>query len=292
MLENDVCAVVVAFRPPGAVRGNLARVRSQVHGLVVVDNGSSSEDLAPIAAASRELDFKLIENGVNLGIAAALNIGVRWARSQEYNWVALFDQDSTPNDGFIATMLREYETNPLREKIAIVTPKHFERETGEWDRPYFAEDGTPLTAITSGSLMPADVFDRCGWFQEDLIIDSVDTEYCLRVRGLGYTVALCDEACLRHSIGTPRMHSFLGLFMAKATHHSAKRHYYMTRNRIVLMKKYGRQYPGWGYLTPRSLARDTIVNFVVEANRWSKLPNILRGVFDGLCGRMGMAVKL
>ena len=48
-----------------------------------------------------------------------------------------------------------------------------------------------MVAITSGSLMPVEIFDRCGWFEEDLIIDRVDDEYCLRVRSMGYTIALC-----------------------------------------------------------------------------------------------------
>ncbi len=84
MNTHDTCAVIVTFHPPPAVLENLAKVRFQVEGLVVVDNGSSSLSLAPFRAAMCEMKFTLIENGANLGIAAALNIGVRWARSQ---WV-------------------------------------------------------------------------------------------------------------------------------------------------------------------------------------------------------------
>ena len=292
MLNNGVCAVVITFRPPSVVPGNLAITRPQVQGLVVVDNGSSSEALAPVLAASRALDFKLIENGANLGIASALNVGARWAKSQGYKFVALFDQDSTLSDGLIAKMVQEYETNPLREKIAIVTPKHMELETGEWDRPAFAEDGGPLVAITSGSLMPIDIFERCGWFEDDLIIDRVDDEYCLRVRSMGYTIALCEDAHLHHSVGTPKIHSFLGFRQVKATHHGAKRYYYMTRNRIVMVKRYWRQYPRWCYFQARSVVRDMIVNFVVEDHRWAKLGTTLRGIIDGIFGRMGMVVQL
>src|SRR5271168_2438123 len=109
MDDNGVCAVIVTFRPPPVVLGNLAKAREQVEALVVVDNGSSLEALAPIQHAGRDLDFELIQNGANIGVAAALNVGVRWARSRGYRWVALFDQDSTLSDGFISSMLREYE---------------------------------------------------------------------------------------------------------------------------------------------------------------------------------------
>ncbi len=79
--KNSVCAVIVSFRPRREDLGNLARVRPQVEHLVVVDNGSPEEQLHLLRAASHELDFALIENGQNLGIAAALNVGVKWAQA-------------------------------------------------------------------------------------------------------------------------------------------------------------------------------------------------------------------
>jgi len=267
-------------------------IRSQVEALVVVDNASPADALAPIVAASRKLDFEVIRNSSNLGVAAALNIGVRWARSQGHFFAALFDQDSEMTDGFMAAMLQEYEARPLRERIAVVTPRHLEHESGEWERPAMAEDGSPLVAITSGSLMPLGVFDRCGWFEEDLFIDRVDDEYCLRARSMGHTIALCGDAVLYHSVGSPKMHSFLGIRQVRATHHSAKRYYYLTRNRIVMVKRYWRRYPRWSYLTARSVLRDLIVNFVVEDERSAKLAMTLRGIVDGLVGRMGMVIQL
>jgi len=35
-----------------------------------------------------------------------------------------------------------------------------------------------------------------------------------------------------------------------------------------------------------------IVNFVVEDNRWAKLGTTVRGIIDGIFGRMGMVVQL
>jgi rhamnosyltransferase len=292
MIANGVCAVIVTFRPSPVVSVNIARTRRQVQGLVVVDNASPPETLASILTASRELDFEVIQNGANLGVAAALNIGVKWARSQGHSFAALFDQDSGITEGFMLAMLEGYESNSLRERIALVTPKHLEHETGEWERPAMAEDGSPLVAITSGSLMPLSIFDRCGWFEEDLVIDRVDDEYCLRARSMGYTIALCSDAVLHHSVGSPKMHSFLGIRQVKATHHGAKRYYYLSRNRIVMVKRYWRKYPRWSYLAARSVVRDLIVNFVVEDDRWRKLGTTLRGIIDGLVGRMGMVIQL
>ena len=243
MNTRGTCAVVITFRSPAAVLDNLAKVRPQVEGLVVVDNGSPAELLVPLHAAAWELGFTLIENAVNLGIAAALNIGVRWAKAQGFQYVALFDQDSTVTEGFCQAMLAQYESHPQRDKVAVVTPE----PGGAKHRPRPTPIGlrrmeVPLVAITSGSLMPVEIFDHCGWFQEELIIDCVDHEYCLRARSQGYTLAECRQAVLLVAVGSITSHHAFGLTII-AKHYSARRQYYITRNRLVMVQRFWKQQP-------------------------------------------------
>src|ERR1700749_3536510 len=84
MENTSVCAVMVTYHPDDGVLDNLAAIRPQVKGLVVVDKGSSKDDRNRWRLAAREMGFTLVENGDNLGIAAALNIGVRRAQSERY----------------------------------------------------------------------------------------------------------------------------------------------------------------------------------------------------------------
>jgi rhamnosyltransferase len=291
MIEKRVCAIIITFRPRADVLENLRKVRRQVQGLVLIDNGSSAEMLEPFHAAQQILDLTLIENRVNLGIAAALNAGVQRAKAQGFQYVALFDQDSTVTGGFIHAMLTEYESHPRRDRIAIVTPSQVDRNSGRTRTHGCAKDGGPLVAITSGSLMPIEIFDECGLFEEDLIIDCVDHEYCLRVRSQGYTLAQCRQAVLLVAVGSVRSHQAFGLKI-NATHHSAKRRYYMTRNRLVMFKRFWKQQPGWCYRTLRDIVQDTIKVALFEEDRWSKLKNTARGIHDALHGRMGRVVEL
>jgi rhamnosyltransferase len=291
MNKNGTCAVIIIFRPQVSVLDNLAKVRPQVDGLVVVDNGSSPELLAPFQAVAREIGFTLIENGVNLGVAAALNVGVRCARAQGFDHVVLFDQDSTVTDGFIDAMLAAYESHPHRSNVVIVTPSQVERNTGRTRVHGCTKDGGPLVAITSGSLMPIKIFDQCGWFEGDLIIDCVDHEYCLRARSLGYTLAECQQAVLLVAVGSVKFHHTLGLCI-RATHHSAKRRYYITRNRLVLVQRFYKQQPRWCYGTIMEIVTDTLTVLCVEEERWKKLVNTARGIYDALSGRMGKVVEL
>jgi rhamnosyltransferase len=290
-VENSVCAVIVTFCPGQQVLSNLRKVLPQVQDLVLVDNGSSMELLEPFHGAKTELGFTMLENGENLGIATALNLGVEWAKAQKYRWVILFDQDSTVTDGFVEAMLREYENYGGDQPVAIVTPRRMERDSGVWKYPPFARDGSPEVAITSGSLMPMDIFDRCGLFEDDLFIDSVDEEYCLRARSLGYTLAFCRRAVLLHSLGSSKVHSVLR-HRFEATHHSAGRRYYMSRNRVIILRRYWGKHRKWCFETVKIFVRHTIHILLVEDNRFGKIRNIFRGVFDGLSGRTGHVVKL
>ena len=149
MSNNRVCAVVVTFRPRAEDLVNLARVRPQVQDLVVVDNGSPEDKLQLLREFSRDLEFVLIENGQNLGIAAALNAGVQWAQSNQSNWVVLLDQDSSVTDGFIPQMLADFADQASRRNILLLVPRYRDPESGVERVCCLDEDGGPFVTITS-----------------------------------------------------------------------------------------------------------------------------------------------
>lgn len=290
-LEKLVCAVVVTFHPKSEYFQNLAKVRPQVHGLVVVDNGSSPQALEPFRQATKELDFELIENGENRGIGAALNIGARWAQSQGYKWVAFFDQDSSVTERFIQHMLAGFDSAPEPHRVAIVESSHLAPDTGIWHAPPLAKDGTPLAPMTSGSMIPLRIFNECGWFEDDLIIDMVDTEFAFRVRSFGYTTILAEEAILMHVCGHPTRHWFLGKVFT-TYNQSPPRRYYMNRNRLILMLRYWSHYPGWCIGIGWTMLTEPIKICLAESSRWIKLKNTVRGICDAFTGKMGKVVDL
>jgi rhamnosyltransferase len=288
MTKSDVCAVIVTFHPQAPALENLAKVRVQVEGLVVVDNGSSATSLAQLRAAAGEMKFALIENGANLGIAAALNIGIRWAKAQMFSRVILFDQDSTVTPGFMSAMTSTYDSHPRKSEIAIVIPRYRDRESGTLSRPrYIAADGAPLEVMTSGSFIPLMIFESCGDFREEFFIDQVDHEFGFRVRECGFMVVVSQEAFLLHVPGAPREHSFLGIMRFKATHHNAMRRYYMTRNGIVMVRRYWKRHPMWSRSVAKALLVLPVLVVLAEREKWKKLRNILLGTVDALRGRLG-----
>ena len=203
MTAQSVCAVIVTHHPSAEMLANLSHVLAQVEGLVVVDNGSNTVELGPLRAASSALGFHLIENGENLGIAEALNQGVCWAKSQGYPWLILFDQDSAITHRFVEQMFAAWRTHPDCERVASIHPRYVDPKTGiEGDVPR-ANDDSPLFPMTSGSLLPAWIFDKIGSFASEYFIDLVDWEYCFRIRAAGFLVADSRQAKLLHSPGNP-----------------------------------------------------------------------------------------
>jgi rhamnosyltransferase len=292
MTAARVCGVVITFHPKVDVLDNLRKVRPQLQGMVIVDNGSSPEELAPFHAASAELDFTIVENGENVGIAAALNTGIRWAIAKGFDWVALFDQDSTAEDSLIAKMIAEYQSRPDREHVAIVVPKYIDRRSNLEMPLARTKTGEIMVVRTSGSLMPASVFARAGWFLEDFVIDQVDYEYCLRLNKFGYKIIACPSAVLIHSLGERQRHSVLGLFNIITTHHNAKRRYYITRNRVRMVQSYWRSHPAYCLDLVALTVKDTVKILLVEKPRFKKIRNTALGFRDALINRMGKTVEL
>jgi rhamnosyltransferase len=283
----SVCAVVVTHHPSAGMFENLFKIVAQAAELVVVDNASAPDEIHALRNASRASGFQLIENGENLGSAEALNQGVRWAKSKSHPWVIFFDQDSRITDDFVSRMFAAWESHPDRQLVASIHPKYVDPATGMEPAVRRAKDGGPVISLTSGALMPVWIFDKIGWFASEYFIDCVDFEYCLRIRASGYLIADSRDAVLLHAAGhAERQLTFLGISF-RPTHHSATRRYYMSRNRIMLYRKYIRIFPGWVLQSMNDSLRETIKCFVGDKDRAPKFRSFLLGTWDGLTGRMG-----
>ena len=286
MTSQSVCAVIVTFHPTTEMIENFPRIRAQVNGMVVVDNGSLPNELDLLRPARGSCGFHLIENARNLGLAEALNQGVRQALKDGFDWIVLFDQDSRITEGFVQAMFAAWERHPQRERIGSLHPRYVDPVTGGESFILRAEDGGPYKSLTSGALMPAWIFDEIGFFQSDYFIDEVDTEYCFRIRAAGYLVADSSEAMLLHHVGHPEPYSVIG-FTFRPTHHSAARRYYMSRNRLVVYRKYLWAFPRCILYAMFDSFRETVKCLLGEQDRTRKFRNVLLGAWDGFVGRMG-----
>jgi rhamnosyltransferase len=291
MTGESICGVIVTYHPSATMLEIVPRVLAQVDGLVVVDNGSNADEIVLLRAAGQTLGIQLIENGENLGIAVALNQGVRWAKSKGFPWVIFFDQDSQITEGFVGHMFAAWKAHPCRERVGSIHSRHVVPETGLEISVPRTPDGSPLLPMTAGTLMPVWIFDKVGWFASEYFIDVVDWEYSFRIRAADFLVVDSKHATLFHTPGNPTQVNVMG-HTFRPTHHSAIRRYYLTRNRIVFYRKYFRAFPSWIMSSAYHQFKETVVCLLVERNRARKLRNILLGTWDGMTGRMGKRAGL
>jgi rhamnosyltransferase len=286
MTEQRVCAVIVTYHPSVDMLEHMRDVQAQVQGLVVVDNGSNSEEVQALRNGARFIGFHLLENGKNLGIAEALNQGVQWAKDKGYHWVILFDQDSEISEGYVCQMFAAWEFHPDRERVASVHPRYVDPDTGIELHVPRASDRSPILPMTSGTLMPVWIFETIGWFASEYFIDLVDWEYSLRIRAAGFLVADSSQAKLLHSPGNPTQITILGRTFEHSQHNSVRR-YYIWRNCIALYRKYLFSFPIWVLKAGYRQLRDTVVCLIADENRACQFRSVLLGTWDGLTGRMG-----
>jgi rhamnosyltransferase len=283
--RSEICAVVVTYFPRAGYAENFAALMPQVGKLLVVDNGSSEETFAPVEEAARRVGATVVRLGSNLGIATALNVGLKIAREEGFRWLATFDQDSRSTPGMIAEMTRAFESFPRPERLAVLSPAYVDRALGFSVRERQSEaagEGWRVlaTTMTSGNLVNIEIATAVGGFDDSLFIDYVDHEFCLRLRRHGYWVVEATRATLLHSLGRMERRWFVFKHV-KITNHPVTRRYYMSRNRLIVWRLFWRQEPVWVIRDMRRFLFESMYVVLYEKQVGAKLSMSARGLRDG-----------
>ena len=298
--NSPLCGLVVIFHPNDTVIENLRAMVRECGRVIVVDNGSEAgwrESLRSMAG------IEVMANAGNVGLAAALNQGMRRAAEQGFSWVLAFDQDSQPGPDFSRTLFATLRAHPEASRVAVVGANICETIEGgrehRWLCPHPWLPGAftkvPLRghdlpsvtmAITSGSLFRLADFAVVGPFAEEFFIDYVDTDYCLRCRAAGRLIAVSSAARLVHAFGARDRRRWCGLTFAP-TNHSPRRHYYIARNRLAMIRRHGLKHVHWLLFDLVNAGLLLVRVFAVEERKMTKLQAMIRGTIDGLRGRLG-----
>jgi len=113
-----VCAVVVCYAPDQHVLSQLLDgLTTQVGAVVIVDNAGQGVGAAELLVSNATV---MLAQPHNIGLAAAQNLGLSWARAHDYTHVLLLDQDSVPAPGMVARLLRVLDSDA---RIGAVGPR-------------------------------------------------------------------------------------------------------------------------------------------------------------------------
>jgi rhamnosyltransferase len=266
-------AVIVTYFPDATFFYNLDAIAAQCIEVVVVDNSSGQDPLDTKAFTN----VTVLTQGENIGVAAALNRGLEELERRGYPYAVLFDQDSCPYPDFAIAMEQAATAHMGFSTIGCVY--------GDvaWDENLDVKDGcVPIkTVITSGSLVAISAWRRLQGFREDLFIDHVDHEFCLRARKSGYDVLLAPKARIHHDIGFPELHSFLGK-RVRCSHHAAFRYYYLFRNYLLIFPSLFWTHPKWFVRMGMLLIKMLLKSALFEADKRDKFCFAMKGILHGI----------
>lgn len=288
-----VAAIIISYNPDNNLLDSINLLINQVEKIIIVDNGSESQKKKNINLI-KDIDNKKIEvifNEENLGIATALNIGVKEALNQGYNWILTMDQDSKASSNMVEKMLEVYNTidESERKDILSIFPNFVD------ERIQSIEENSNMNSyeyvdadITSGNLLRAEVFDKVGFFDDSLFIDLVDTDFCMRLNEKNIKMIKVRDAILYHSLGESQsVKSIFGKF--NTSNHSALRRYYMTRNRFYTWEKY-KDLNSFTLNRDKKLFKKEFVKIILgEKDKVNKIKMVFRGYKDykkGIRGKL------
>jgi rhamnosyltransferase len=290
--KGKICAVMVTYNPDSPLEQNIRAVLPHVDKLIIVDNGSETPIRAHIETIASCCPVEIIWNKENLGLATALNIGIRSALgSGDFAWIATFDQDSQVSAGFRTAMLQAYQACPYRERVGIIGPRHVVFPENSMAGILHHEERDSFREITavmqSGTFLSTEALRSCGLFDESFFIDYVDFEFCLRVRKNGLRIIETPGAVIAHRLGNPSRHTLFGKTFT-VCNHSALRRYYAARNRLRIYSRYLFSDFPWLCNDVWLWFKEIVKLVLFEENRLKKLAYMARGGWDALRRRGGI----
>ena len=305
-----VLAVVVAYLPQAPALIPLLRALSpQVDSIMVVDNTPRDDgrvDALFEALPALVSNLRVERLGDNLGIAAALNVGLDIAVREGFDHVLLSDQDSLPAADMVTVLCGVAgRLSASGKRVGCVCPSYFDQTTGQPFRfqvqrrgrlfysSVASDPSLPwqeiITTISSGMLIPRAALEAVGEMREDFFIDHVDTEWCHRARARGFRNYGTAGAKLTHQLGDAPFRVWC-FGWRRHSEYSPLRLYYRFRNFVQLVRL--PHVPlRWSIRAAWYWLGNLYAHCLFAERRLANARAIGLGLLDGLSGRMGKASR-
>jgi len=211
--------------------------------VVMVDNGSTDGSCKIIE--KMYIKVRLIENGENLGYAGGNNVGIRYAMSQNAQYIWLLNNDTIVEKDCLKTLVAQAE---ITDSLGLASPVVY-----YYDNPYEIQFAGSymnwkdislnyLTCVKQGLnndgdlclwgtalLLKGQLVENIGYLKEEYFAYWEDVEYSLRSIKAGFKNIVCQSAKIYHK---NKFHQEDNNKKGEAYH------YFMSRNRVLLGNEY------------------------------------------------------
>lgn len=213
--------------------------------VIVVDNGSSQEDLSLLQNAQPQ--FQLVINETNRGYAGGNNTGITRALEEGIPYIMLLNSDASISDSCVKQLLECMKHSP---DLGVVGPLLDEggriyaggRNIGTHSQtriPYEPKDGDSESGSGSGLLavdyVPGsallarrEAFEKVGLLDEEFFFSGEIADFCMRVQLAGLKCAVYTGCRASHAPD------------ANSTMRETLYIYYTLRNRFLFIRRHFR----------------------------------------------------
>ena len=270
---NDTCALIdsITFNEDMEV--------------IVVDNGSTENEA--IILQEQYTNIKVIRSDKNLGFAGGNNLGIKSAKGKyfylinndtvfkEFNPQVLIQRlKSSPKIGMVCPKIRfAWKNNPIQytgyTPLSPITIRNRaigfgEEDKGQYDTPH----QTPY-AHGAAMMLKREVIDKVGLMPECYFLYYEELDWSMMITRAGYEIWYEPACTIYHKESQ------------STGQNSPLRTYYITRNRLLLVKRNWSgfiRYLSYGYLMAIVGTRD-IIKYTLQG-QFSLTCAVIKGVFN------------
>jgi GT2 family glycosyltransferase len=295
----EVCIIVLNWNGRAdtlACLASLERLTYPAYEVVVVDNGSTDGSAAAIRTAYPQVT--LIETGENLGYVGGNNVGLEHAKKMGADYALLLNNDTAVASDFLSLLVEAAESDSA---IGIVGPTiyYFDRPNIVWsaggaidwsrgctrmigldevDQGQFGQVPRRVDFVTGCALLiKMGLVEQVGLLDPRFFAYYEETEWCVRAARAGSKTAHVPQAKVWHKISPV------------AREASPQVHYYMTRNRLLLLKLSKMGLVPWLHTLLLDYGR-TLASWTLRP-KWRHKAHqrqaMLQAILDYGCGRFG-----
>lgn len=219
---NSVAIVVLNWNGIDDTLLCLESLLSQTYKLfkiIVIDNGSidNSKTILKKYQQKHSDKIEVIYNPTNLGFAGGVNTGIKWSLQQDFEYVALFNNDAIADKSWLQSLVESAQPTEVGITTGLLLHENGKTidSSGDWlstwglafprnrgDKSSQAPAAGPVFGATGGaSLYKTALFKDIGLFDEDFFAYYEDADVSFRAQLAGWKVAYTPQAIALHKQG-------------------------------------------------------------------------------------------
>ena len=268
---SDLCICVVFYNGDLDIEEKVKMLSIVSKHVLIIDNHSlETYQEVFLRMKKNNYNVSVISNKLNMGVAYALNQGLKFANEKGCKLLLTLDQDSTINEETIKKLIQSIDP---KNRIVSVGPYYGEKIT---DKKYSTNVNY---LITSGNIVYVPVILKIGGYNSKLFIDCVDIDFSFNILCHGFKQKKIGGTFLKHKIGEYENSRILKI---KYKSHSPNRYYYMYRNNIYIYKQYFRKCPQQCIKLFLSLLKNFFDVVFIQREKLAKIKYSFLGIRDGV----------